>query len=256
MGRGSILVTGGVVIGLIVAAVIVLCCVLLKKQKKVNTDYGKTGAAERKILESDTYDYAEAIGTREFTAMITRFPGLLSGKMSVFPGDVILTKHWIRMIQVNSVSKTFVKNNAFGFVVRQVVFDDKTYTKANAAKRAAAGAVIAGAAGAAVGAISAAVTNKNGGIEHHDLTETECFRVAFAANLPTAGGIPEKQYVSCDGILLNSVLMQKLKDSPEVMECIPETNGNYIRMPGIVKNFATRQQAETIAAWLNENLIQ
>lgn len=256
MGRDSIIVTGGIVIGLIVAVAVVVCCVLMKKQKKVNGDYNRTGAAERKILENDTYDYAETVNTREFRAMITRFPGFVSARAEIYPGDVILTENWVKMIGVSGVVQhTYVNNDAFGFVTRQVVFDDKTYTKANAAKRAAAGAVIAGAAGAAVGAISAAVTNKKGGIEHHELTETQAYRVAFSANIPAAGGIPEKQYVSCDGILLSNALMHKLKETPEVMECISEINGNYIRMPGIVTNHAANQQAAKLAEWLNANLI-
>ena len=74
------------------------------------------------------------------------------------------------------------------------------------------------------------------------------------AVVPSTGGVPEKQYVTCDGILLSNNLMQKLKQSPEVLECIPEVNGNYIRLPGVVNNVATSQQATKIAEWLNANL--
>ena len=254
MSNDTIMLIGGLVIGLIVVVSAVACYFVIKKQKSVNADYSKSSVAERKILENDAYDYSEVISTREFTAMITRFPGFASGKQKVYPGDVILTKKWIKMYNVNSTQRTYVKNNAFTFITRQVVFDDTTYTKADVAKRAAAGAVIAGAAGAVVGAISAAETNKKGGVAHHTLSDTDRFRVSFMAVVPSTGGVPEKQYVTCDGILLSNNLMQKLKQSPEVLECIPEVNGNYIRLPGVVNNVATSQQATKIAEWLNANL--
>ena len=71
MNNDTIMLIGGLVIGLIVVVSAVTCYFVIKKQKSVNADYNKSSVAERKILENDTYDYSEVINTREFTAMIT-----------------------------------------------------------------------------------------------------------------------------------------------------------------------------------------
>lgn len=113
--------------------------------------------------------------------------------------------------------------------------------------RAAAGAVLGGAAGAVIGAASAAGTNKNGGVAHHTLTDTQNYMVSFTG--------PGSKVPHIDGILLNNELKAKLEANPEVMACIKEQNGNYIRMPGIITALGTAKEAAVLAAWLNENIL-
>lgn len=247
MGRDSIILTGGLVIVAIVVITVIVCYLMIKKQKQTNASYNQASAEERALLEGTSYRYSQTVRMREFVAMRTGFPHIVSEENKVYPSDVIITKNWLNM--GHTVRKTYVKNAAFRFVSRRIVYDAVSRTEASVSKRAAVGAVLGGAAGALVGAASAIETNKKGGVEHHSLTDTDLFSISLQAILPAAAGT-EKQYVPCRCLLLSDALMENLKNSPEVMACVEKINGNYIKLSD-----QPQEQSETLVAWLNKNVL-
>lgn len=245
MDNDTIMLIGGIVIGLVIITCVLACYIILKKRKEIKTKYNNLSESEKNILESDTYNYSEIINAPEFLAIVTSYLG--RNYNEIYPGDVIIAKNFVKVKQ-SFVTKTYTRSSGFGFGVKRITIDETSYTQANAAKRAAVGAVIAGTAGAVVGGLSAAETNKCGGVEHHTLIEIGHHVVSFFG--PEDFGIPH-----ADCILLSNELMERLKASPEIMECIEETDRNYIKMPELLRTSKTNQQVVKLAEWLNKNII-
>ena len=242
----------GLILFIILMALVVVCVIVIalrsmQQTKQATNAYGNASDFERGILECKKFNYSDAINSSEFIAFIGRYPMYTEMNVTVNPGNAIITKGFVKMDAGALVPKTYIRNAAFSFNAVQIVNDSVSYTQASATKRAAAGAVIGGAAGAVVGAVSAAETNKNGGVAHHTLTDTQNYMVSFTG--------PGSKVPHIDGILLNNELKAKLEANPEVMACIKEQNGNYIRMPGIITALGTAKEAAVLAAWLNENIL-